>query len=105
MAAGTTVTSSPAHPQGVEANVDLATINAALMEHHRAQIEQFAQAVSEDLEPSVTGHDASNALRILLAIYASSRTGQPVRFAPVLDQIPVPSDEVIGSVLNPAPVS
>lgn len=105
MAAGTTVTSSPAHPQGVEANVDLATINAALMEHHRAQIEQFAQAVSEDLEPSVTGRDASNALRILLAIYASSRTGQPVRFAPVLDQIPVPSDEVIGSVLNPAPVS
>lgn len=105
MATGTTITSSPAHPQGAEANVDLATINAALKEHHLAQIKQFAQAVGEDLEPSVTGQDASNALRILLAIYASSRTGEPVRFAPVAGTLPVPSDSVIASVLNPAPVS
>ncbi|PQZ94856.1 oxidoreductase [Arthrobacter sp. MYb227] len=105
MAVGNTVTSSPAHPQGSEANVDLASINAALVEHHRAQIEQFAQAVGEDLEPAVSGQDATNALRILLAIYASSRTGEPVRFAAVSGQGPVPSDAVISSVLSPTQAS
>ncbi|MCC3281480.1 Gfo/Idh/MocA family protein [Arthrobacter caoxuetaonis] len=72
------------------ANVDLAAINEALIPHHRAQIEDFVDAVRGGGIPAVTGRDGTNALRILLAVYESARTGQPVRFAPFPAGVAVP---------------
>jgi len=46
---------------------------------HRLQIQEFLQAILADREPAVTGAEARKALEIILAIYHSSRTGQPVR--------------------------
>ena len=80
-AAGSAVASTPAHPADAAANVELSAINGALIPHHREQIREFVHAVSHDHLPAVTGQDATNALRILLAIYTSARTGTPVRFA------------------------
>lgn len=82
-AAGGTVSTEPAHPEGMEPNVDLATINGQLVPHHTAQVRDFVRALREGGEPAITGRDATAALRILLAVYESSRTGSPVRFAPL----------------------
>ncbi|TLK56540.1 Gfo/Idh/MocA family oxidoreductase [Glutamicibacter sp. V16R2B1] len=83
-------------------NVQLSMINQGLMPHHRAQIEQFVHAVRADKEPLVSGADASNALRILLAVYSSARTGVPVRFAEFPHTAPMASDEVVARLGNPA---
>ena len=77
------VSTEPAHPEGAEPNVPLATINSQLIPHHAAQVRDFVRAVSEGSEPAITGQDATKALRILLAVYESSRTGSPVRFTPL----------------------
>jgi predicted dehydrogenase len=46
---------------------------------HALQIQDFLQAVRDDRPPAVTGRDALKSLEVILAIYESSRTGQPVR--------------------------
>ena len=46
---------------------------------HALQIQDFLQAVRDGREPAVTGRDARVSLAIILAIYESSRTGQPVK--------------------------
>lgn len=71
------------HPEGVEANVDLSMINGQLIPFHTIQVRDFVEALESGQEPAITGRDALKSLRILLAVYESSRTGQPVRFAPV----------------------
>jgi UDP-N-acetyl-2-amino-2-deoxyglucuronate dehydrogenase len=76
-----TISTEPAYPEGAEPNVPLATINGQLIPHHTAQVRDFVRAVREGGEPAITGQDATKALRILLAVYESSRTGRPVRFA------------------------
>ncbi|MFJ6157726.1 Gfo/Idh/MocA family protein [Pseudarthrobacter sp. NPDC092184] len=78
-----TINTEPAYPEGVEPNVPLATINGQLIPHHTAQVSDFVHALRNGGEPAITGRDAMAALRILLAVYESSRTGQPVRFAPL----------------------
>ena len=104
-ASGETVQSSPAHPAGVAPNVELSTINGALIPHHKAQIAQFVQAV-RGVEPvAVTGSDATNALRILLAVYASARNGQPVRFGSFPEDVPTASDEVITRLGQGQPIA
>jgi UDP-N-acetyl-2-amino-2-deoxyglucuronate dehydrogenase len=82
-------------PEGTEAVVDIWTIDGEA-EHtdmlasdrttgpgfpgfHHLQIQEFVQAVLAGREPAVTGVEARKALEIILAIYESSRTGQPVR--------------------------
>lgn len=80
-AVGGTVSTEPAHPEGVEPNVPLATVNGQLIPHHATQVSDFVRAVRDGSEPAITGSDATKALRILLAVYESSRTGLPVRFA------------------------
>ncbi|MDQ4489420.1 Gfo/Idh/MocA family oxidoreductase [Sinomonas sp. ASV486] len=84
-ARGGTIESEPVQPAGVDPNVDLATINGQLIPHHTAQIRDFVSALSandgEGREPAITGPDATAALRILLAVYESSRTGRPVTFS------------------------
>jgi len=82
-----TISSEPAHPEGILANVDLATINGRLIPHHTTQVRDFVQALRDGKEPAITGGDATKALRILLAVYESSRTGLPVRFAKVLSGV------------------
>lgn len=47
---------------------------------HRLQIQDFLRAILEGREPAVTGAEARKSLEIILAVYHSSRTGQPVRF-------------------------
>lgn len=46
---------------------------------HRLQMRDFCDAIINDREPAVTGEDALKALRIIMAIYESSRSGKPVR--------------------------
>ncbi|GAA2041042.1 Gfo/Idh/MocA family oxidoreductase [Yaniella flava] len=82
------------HPADQYPNIDLAQINGGLIAHHQAQIVQFVEAVRDDRAPAVTGTDATNALRILLAIYHSAQTNKPVDFAP-LPAAPQVPDEML----------
>ncbi len=52
---------------------------------HAAQLEAFLRAVDSQTEPSPAAADARAALEVVLAVYESARTGQPVR-------LPLPSD-------------
>jgi UDP-N-acetyl-2-amino-2-deoxyglucuronate dehydrogenase len=79
-AVGEKILVDPVHPEGVEPNVDLSTINSQLIPHHTSQVRDFVQALETGAEPAITGKDALKSLRILLAVYESSRTGRPVRF-------------------------
>lgn len=97
MASGQTVESTPVHPPEAEANVDLTSINGQLVPHHTSQIRDFVEALSAGTEPAITGRDANNALRILLAVYESARTGTPVRFAPFPSDGPTAPGNVAAS--------
>ncbi|WP_028266911.1 Gfo/Idh/MocA family protein [Arthrobacter sp. MA-N2] len=77
------ISAEPVYPAGVDPNVSLSTINGQLIPHHTAQVRDFVRSIRGGGEPAVTGGDATKALRILLAVYESSRTGLPVRFAPL----------------------
>lgn len=48
-------------------------------EGHRKQIEDMVDAVREDREPIVNGEEARKAVAIVLAIYESAKTGEPVK--------------------------
>ncbi|CAH0128638.1 1,5-anhydro-D-fructose reductase [Arthrobacter sp. Bi26] len=76
-----TISTDPVYPNGVDPNVSLTTINGQLIPHHTAQVRNFVRSLRGGGEPAITGHDATKALRILLSIYESSRTGNPIRFA------------------------
>jgi UDP-N-acetyl-2-amino-2-deoxyglucuronate dehydrogenase len=82
-AVGERIVVEPVHPEGAEPNVDLSAINGQLVPFHTLQVKDFVRALETGTEPAITGKDALKSLRILLAVYESSRTGQPVRFAPV----------------------
>ncbi|MGH2535579.1 MAG: Gfo/Idh/MocA family protein [Thermomicrobiales bacterium] len=47
-------------------------------EFHVLQIQDFLQSLIENRPPAVTGAEARKSLEIILAIYESSRTGQPI---------------------------
>lgn len=79
VAVGDTVVEDMRFPEGIAPNVDLLTINEKLMPFHAVQVQDFVDAVRTGREPAVTGEDATTALRIIAAVYESSRTGQPVR--------------------------
>lgn len=90
-AAAGSISTEPAHPEGVDPNVGLATINGQLIPHHTAQVRDFVQTLRDGRDPAITGQDATKALRILLAVYESSRTGVPVRFARLADRTRTPA--------------
>jgi UDP-N-acetyl-2-amino-2-deoxyglucuronate dehydrogenase len=46
---------------------------------HRAQIEDVIRAVRADTQPLIDGRAARKTLEIVLSVYESARTGQPVR--------------------------
>lgn len=68
-----------AHPTAIVEDRDLSLINASLIPFHALQIGDFVRAVREGREPGVTGEDALRSLRIMSAMYASVRSGQPER--------------------------
>jgi predicted dehydrogenase len=78
-----TISTESVYPVGVDPNVSLTTINGQLIPHHTAQVRNFVRSIRGSGEPAITGRDATKALRILLAVYESSRTGHSVRFAPM----------------------
>ena len=47
--------------------------------NHAASIRDFAQAVSEDREPKVSGEEGRRSIEIINAIYQSSKNSQIVR--------------------------
>ncbi len=95
MAAGGTVDSTAVHPAGAEPNVELSAINGQLIPHHASQLRDFVTAVLHGADPAITGRDANNALRILLAVYESARSGMPVRFAPFPADAPTAPEDVV----------
>ena len=46
---------------------------------HAVQIQDFLRAIVEGRQPLVTGEEGRKGLELMLAIYESSRTGQPVK--------------------------
>lgn len=90
-AAAGSISTEPAHPEGADPNVGLAAINGQLIPHHTAQVRDFVQTLRDGRDPAITGQDATKALRILLAVYESSRTGVPVRFARLTDRTRTPA--------------
>lgn len=68
-------------PLDEDPHVELADVNRRLIPHHTAQVADFVAALRSGGQPAVSGEDAIRALRTILAIYQSSRTGQPVRLA------------------------
>ncbi len=61
----------------------------AAVEYHRAQIQDFLQAIREDRQPVVNGEEGRKSIEIITAIYRSQATGEVVRF-------PVPTDDFRG---------
>ncbi|MCC2686245.1 MAG: oxidoreductase [Paenibacillaceae bacterium] len=53
--------------------------DAIEMSAHRLQIEDMIAAIREDRDPLVTGEEGRLPLEIILAIYCSAKTGQPVK--------------------------
>jgi predicted dehydrogenase len=51
------------------------------MQGHIVQLRDFVDAIREDRPPMVSGEDARPAVEIILAVYQSARTGQPVRLS------------------------
>ncbi|MCL6518472.1 MAG: Gfo/Idh/MocA family oxidoreductase [Armatimonadetes bacterium] len=52
----------------------------AISQHgHQVQIADLIAAVKEDREPMVNGAEARHAVEVILAVYQSARTGQPVK--------------------------
>ena len=52
---------------------------AISVEGHRAQIEDFAAAITENREPAIPGRDGRRAVELICAIYRSSQTNKIVR--------------------------
>lgn len=73
------IASEASYPVGAEPHVEMPEINRRLAPHHASQIEDFVAALKEGRPPAVTGSEASRVLRVIEAIYESSRTGEPVR--------------------------
>ena len=46
---------------------------------HYILVDDMIEAIREDRDPMITGEDASKAVKLILAIYESARTGQEVK--------------------------
>jgi UDP-N-acetyl-2-amino-2-deoxyglucuronate dehydrogenase len=60
---------------------DHASVNPAALDgaSHRLQFIDMMNAIQEDKEPLVNGEEGLKPLKIILAIYQSARTGQPIQ--------------------------
>jgi predicted dehydrogenase len=63
-------------------DLPLAEIHEHLVPYHAMQIEDFIDALRNDREPAVTGREAVKSLKIIQAIYESSRTGGTIELTP-----------------------
>jgi UDP-N-acetyl-2-amino-2-deoxyglucuronate dehydrogenase len=59
----------------------LSVVHMRLADLHTQQLADFVEAIRENRDPAVTGREGRKALRIIAAIYESSRTGVTVRLA------------------------
>lgn len=75
---GDALDTQPTWPADLHPNTELSEINAALIPFHKKQVADFVEAVQTGTTPAVTGEEATKALRILLAVYESSKTGKSV---------------------------
>lgn len=98
-AAAGTISTEPVYPEGADPNVSLTTINGQLIPHHTAQVRDFVHSLRNGGEPAITGQDATKALQILLAVYESSRSGSPVRFAPLTESTR-PQTQIAGTAAH-----
>ena len=48
--------------------------------YHELQLQDFVDAIRENREPAVTAEEGRKAVEIIMAIYESGRTGQPIKF-------------------------
>jgi UDP-N-acetyl-2-amino-2-deoxyglucuronate dehydrogenase len=55
---------------------------AAWGDAHRAQIEDFIQAIRTNTDPLITPRAAREPVEIILSAYQSSKTGKPIRLSP-----------------------
>jgi len=66
---------------GGEGREGMATDPRAIgLRGHAIQLQDLVDAIREDRAPMVTGRDARDAVEIILGVYRSARTGQPVTF-------------------------
>src|SRR5699024_8195458 len=91
---GDHIDSTAAYPEGIVPNVDLRTINDQLIPFHTQQVANFIDALLGTQQLLVDGPEATKALRTLLAVYQSHRTGQPVLVGngPAPPTVRVPED-------------
>lgn len=91
---GDHIDSTAAYPEGMVPNVDLRTINDQLIPFHTLQVANFIDALLGTQQLLVDGPEATKALRTLLAVYQSHRTGQPVLVGntPAPTTVRVPED-------------
>ena len=64
--------------QGRESDSTASDPKAIATEGHRIQIQDLCRAIIEDREPMITGEEARKAVEVILGVYESARTGQPV---------------------------
>lgn len=72
------IESTPLFPSELNPNVDLRTINDQLIPFHTKQVANFIQALRGKEGLVVDGSESTKALKTLLAVYESHRTGKPV---------------------------
>lgn len=94
---GAAIESTPLFPSDLEPNVDLRTINDQHIPFHIQQVANFVDAVRGEEELIVDGPESTKALRTLLAIYESHRTGQPVH----LGSEPAPTHVTVPEKIGP----
>ncbi len=75
---------TPAPGHEVSAATSFARATHVMSDHrwHQRQIEAFVDAVEHDRPPLVDGREGLRSLELVLAVYASSRTGAPVDVRP-----------------------
>lgn len=84
------IVSEERFPAGADPHVVLSDVNRRLIPHHTTQVADFVSAIRSGARPAVDGPDATRALRIVLAVYESARTGQPVRFTATPRSVVIP---------------
>lgn len=57
----------------------LASVDYEWCAGHYVQFEDFVQAINEDRKPVVSGEDGLEALKVVLSIYKSARTGRKIK--------------------------
>ncbi|MCQ4080873.1 Gfo/Idh/MocA family oxidoreductase [Streptomyces sp. RB6PN25] len=69
---------TPSLAGALQPDMPVSEVNARLLRLHRRHVADFIDALRTGREPFVTGEEALKSLRIVQAVYQSTRTGLPV---------------------------